>query len=128
MAHSGRAPAPVGWRAEVLVDSLDLDLDLDLDTDDGELLPPADPPSGPSPRPPLALTGKVGGGGLLTFLIVLFGLLEAQTILVMFGAADGGSSVLATYVFGGVFMITVFSWFFIGMLWFARKWEQAQGR
>lgn len=113
---------------EVRVDTIGLDLDLDLDLDDDHVPPGLDEPSEPSPRPTPAPSASPSGRGLLTFLVVLFGFLELQTILVLFSAADGAGTLLVTYAFGAIFMASVFSWFFIGMLWFARKWEEAQGR
>ena len=110
------------------MDTIGLDVELDLDLDDEDVPPGIVEPSDPAPRRPSVPPAATGGRGLITFLVVLFGLLELQTILVLFSAADGAGTVVVTYAFGAIFMASVFSWFFIGMLWFARKWEAAQGR
>jgi hypothetical protein len=103
------------------MDRQDLDRDLDL------ALPPDLPPSdgeAPRPRPPAPPATGPSAGWLLTFVLVVFGALELQTILVMFVSADAGGGVTATLVFGLLFLVSVLAWFIGGMLWFASKFDR----
>lgn len=105
------------------MDSVGLEVDVLLE--DGDL-PPLTPNESDPPRDPSASPPSKGSVNLhlVTFVVVLFGALELQALMVLMGAADGGGAEAMTWAFGGIFLLSVFAWFVGGMWWFNHMWER----